>query len=99
MVQLNYIAGHKKLLTYPAGQCLIQGFSTDFGPWTTMPIQISPWNPKKVISFHCRKTYDWCVKGQKKKVLHLLHLRKSSTNQMESLHCRMTRELVIIIHA
>ena len=32
VVQLNYIAGHKRLLTYPAGQCLMQDFLIDFGP-------------------------------------------------------------------
>ena len=66
VVQLNYIAGHKKLLTYPAGQCLKQDFSIDFVRWTTMPIQISSWTPKKVNGLHSRKTNDWCVKEQKK---------------------------------
>ena len=94
MVQLNYIAGHTKVLAFPAGQCLIRGFSIDFGPWTAMPIQTSWWTPKKVIGLHFRKTDDWCVKEQKNKVF---TSEKPISNQIGLRH-RMTSELPIKIH-
>ena len=96
--KLNYIASHKKLLSYRVGQCLIQGFlnlnwflSVDHYAYSDIFV-----DPKKGDRFPLQKTHDWCVKEWKKRIF---TSEKSTTNQIEGLHCKITHKLTIKIHA